>query len=71
MKKSIVLILLIGFQCCNTQEQEHVELQARLDALGYDDIKKNLVWLTQKFGDRSFRSSVLPTVVEFLFTATL
>ncbi|HEA21152.1 hypothetical protein LCGC14_1076350 [marine sediment metagenome] len=84
MKKSIVLILLICIHCCHTQEQEQVELQARLaideirefvaipsDVLNYDDINKNLVWLNQKFDYRGFRTSILPTDGEPLFMAIL
>ena len=41
------------------------------DALDHADINRNLTWLTQKFNERGFNSSVLPTEGESLFFAAL
>lgn len=39
------------------------------DALDHADINRNLTWLTKKFNERGFNSSVLPTEGESLFFA--
>jgi len=39
------------------------------DALDHSDINRNLSWLTKKFNERGFNSSVLPTEGESLFFA--
>jgi len=41
------------------------------DAVDHADINRNLTWLTKKFNDRGFNSSVLPTEGESLFFAAL
>ncbi|MBT8300621.1 MAG: M20/M25/M40 family metallo-hydrolase [Maribacter sp.] len=41
------------------------------DALEHADINRNLTWLTKKFNERGFNSSVLPTEGESLFFAAL
>ena len=41
------------------------------DALEHADINRNLTWLTEKFNERGFNSSVLPTEGESLFFAAL
>jgi len=41
------------------------------DALDHSDINRNLSWLTKKFNERGFNSSVLPTEGESLFFAAL
>ena len=41
------------------------------DALDHADINRNLSWLTKKFNERGFNSSVLPTEGESLFFAAL
>lgn len=41
------------------------------DALDHADINRNITWLTNKFNDRGFNSSVLPTEGESLFFAAL
>ncbi|NAS11786.1 M20/M25/M40 family metallo-hydrolase [Poritiphilus flavus] len=41
------------------------------DALDHADINRNLSWLTKKFNERGFNSSVLPTTGEPLFFAAL
>ncbi len=41
------------------------------DALEHADINRNINWLTKKFNDRGFNTSVLPTKGESLFFAAL
>lgn len=41
------------------------------DALDHADINRNISWLTKKFNDRGFNTSVLPTEGESLFFASL
>lgn len=41
------------------------------DALQHADINRNLSWLTEKFNERGFNSSILPTSGESLFFASL
>ncbi|WP_273567736.1 M20/M25/M40 family metallo-hydrolase [Maribacter halichondriae] len=41
------------------------------DALDHADINRNLTWLTKKFTERGFNSSILPTEGESLFFAAL
>ncbi|MDE3743949.1 M20/M25/M40 family metallo-hydrolase [Maribacter polysaccharolyticus] len=41
------------------------------DALEHADINRNLTWLTKKFNERGFNSSLLPTKGESLFFAAL
>ena len=41
------------------------------DALDHADINRNLTWLTKKFTERGFNSSILPTDGESLFFAAL
>lgn len=41
------------------------------DALDHADINRNITWLTKKFNERGFNSSVLPTEGESLFFAAL
>ena len=41
------------------------------DAVDHADINRNLTWLTKKFNERGFNSSVLPTEGESLFFAAL
>ena len=41
------------------------------DALEHADINRNLTWLTKKFSDRGFNTSILPTSGESLFFAAL
>ena len=83
MKKIIALLLLLTFwstHAPDTQIQSHVrqtidELREFIaipnDALVHSDINRNLSWLTKKFNDRGFNSSVLPTEGESLFFAAL
>jgi acetylornithine deacetylase/succinyl-diaminopimelate desuccinylase-like protein len=41
------------------------------DALEHADINRNITWLTKKFSERGFNTSVLPTTGESLFFAAL
>lgn len=41
------------------------------DALEHADINRNLTWLTKKFNERGFNTSLLPTAGESLFFAAL
>jgi acetylornithine deacetylase/succinyl-diaminopimelate desuccinylase-like protein len=41
------------------------------DALEHADINRNISWLTRKFNERGFNTSVLPTSGESLFFAAL
>lgn len=41
------------------------------DALNHADINRNISWLTEKFTDRGFNTTVLPTEEESLFFAAL
>ena len=41
------------------------------DALEHADINRNLTWLTKKFNERGFNSTILPTEGESLFFAAL
>ena len=41
------------------------------DALDHADINRNITWLTNKFNERGFNTSVLPTAGESLFFAAL
>ncbi|NHF60743.1 M20/M25/M40 family metallo-hydrolase [Flavobacteriaceae bacterium TP-CH-4] len=84
MKK--ILFLLLIFTCCPSSAQEPGQLKSQVrhsidelrefvaipnDALEHADINLNLNWLTKKFNDRGFNSSVLPTDGESLFFAAL
>ncbi len=84
MKK--ILVLLSLFVLGNTYGQEAVQLKSQVrhtidelrefvgipnDALEHADINLNLNWLTKKFNERGFNSSVLPTEGESLFFAAL
>ena len=83
MKKLIALLFLLIFWNNNAQD---VELKTQVrhtidelrefiaipnDALIHSDINRNLSWLTKKFNERGFNSSVLPTEGESLFFAAL
>ena len=83
MKKLIALLLFFTFWINNAQDSE-IKSQVRQtidelrefiaipnDALDHSDINRNLSWLTQKFNERGFNSSVLPTEGESLFFAAL
>ena len=83
MKKLIASLFLLIFWSNNAQDLElksqvrHTidELREFIaipnDALDHSDINRNLSWLTKKFNERGFNSSVLPTEGESLFFAAL
>ena len=85
MKKNLyfLLILLISF---TSFSQESVQLKSQVrhsideirdfvaipnNATEHADINRNLTWLTKKFNERGFNSSILPTDGESIFFATL
>jgi len=83
MKNLATYLCLFLFWSSNAQELE-VKAQVRHtidelrefiaipnDALDHSDINRNLTWLTKKFNERGFNSSVLPTEGESLFFAAL
>ena len=83
MKNLATCLCLLLFWINNAQELE-VKAQVRHtidelrefiaipnDALDHSDINRNLSWLTKKFNERGFNSSVLPTEGESLFFAAL
>ena len=84
MHKSLYLLLiLVSF---NSFSQDPVQLKSQVlhsideirdfvsipnNANEHADINRNLTWLTKKFNERGFNSSVLPTDGESIFFATL
>lgn len=84
MKYLIPFVLLLLINPVNAQEESQIKSQVRHsidelrefiaipnDALEHSDINRNLSWLTRKFNDRGFNTSVLPTAGESLFFAAL
>lgn len=84
MKKSILFLLVCIHYFVFPQEEPQLKSQVRHtidelrdfvaipnDALEHADINRNLTWLTKKFNDRGFNSTVLPTEGESLFFAAL
>lgn len=84
MKK--ITFFLFLFISCFIYAQDSVQLKSQVrhtidelrdfvsipnDALDHADINRNLTWLTQKFNERGFNTSVLPTEGESLFFASL
>lgn len=76
----VVFITAIGLSQENTQIKSQVrhsidELRNFVaipnDALDHADINRNITWLTDKFNERGFNTSVLPTSGESLFFAAL
>ncbi|MBT8184495.1 MAG: M20/M25/M40 family metallo-hydrolase, partial [Eudoraea sp.] len=84
MKKlSLIILIVISFYG-NAQEAEQIKAQVRHsidelrnfvaipnDALDHANINRNITWLTNKFNQRGFNTSVLPTAGESLFFAAL
>jgi acetylornithine deacetylase/succinyl-diaminopimelate desuccinylase-like protein len=83
--KKIILLFLMGIPYI-ALGQEEVQLKSQVrhtidelkdfvsipnDALDHADINRNITWLTKKFNDRGFNTSVLPTEGESLFFAAL
>ncbi|WFO17860.1 hypothetical protein M601_009795 [Cellulophaga baltica 4] len=84
MKKIIICLLAMASVAINAQEKAQLESQIRHsideirdfvsipnNASDHADINRNLTWLTKKFTERGFNTSVLPTSGESLFFATL
>ncbi len=84
MKKIILLLLVCVSTLVFGQEESQLKSQVRHtidelrdfvsipnDALEHADINRNITWLTKKFNDRGFNTSVLPTDGESLFFAAL
>lgn len=83
MKKIVFLIYILTISL-NAQDSVLLKSQVRHsidelrdfvkipnDALDHANINRNLTWLTKKFNDRGFNTSVLPTEGESLFFAVL
>ncbi|MBD0779798.1 M20/M25/M40 family metallo-hydrolase [Maribacter sp. ANRC-HE7] len=84
MKKIVALFLVLTSGYAIAQDDDDLktyishtinELQEFVaipnDALDHADINRNLTWLTKKFNERGFNSSILPTTGESLFFAAL
>ncbi|EAR00667.1 M20/M25/M40 family metallo-hydrolase [Maribacter sp. HTCC2170] len=84
MKRLFALILCLNF--INSFAQDATQLKSKVsntinelrefvaipnDALDHADINRNITWLTNKFNERGFNSTVLPTEGESLFFAAL
>jgi len=83
--KKIVFYIFLGICYCGFS-QDALQLKSQVrhtidelrdfisipnDALEHADINRNITWLTKKFNERGFNSSVLPTEGESLFFAAL
>ena len=84
MKRILSIIGIFYFSLVFSQEEAQLKSQVRHsidelrdfvsipnDALDHADINRNLTWLTKKFSERGFNSSILPTEGESLFFAAL
>lgn len=84
MKKIFLLVAIFTVFSISAQEESQIKSQVAHsiqelrdfisipnDALEHADINRNLTWLTKKFNERGFNSSVLPTEGESLFFASL
>ena len=84
MKKNILLLLIGVNTLVFCQESSQLKSQVRHtidelrdfvaipnDALEHADINRNITWLTKKFNERGFNTTVLPTEGESLFFAAL
>lgn len=84
MKKYILSALLLHILFLAAQDKPLLDAQIKHtideiidfvaipnDALDHAAINRNLTWLTKKFSDRGFNTSVLPTTGESLFFAAL
>ena len=84
MKKYLIAILLSTCSAIYAQEKSVLDAQVMRsideiidfvaipnDALEHADINRNLTWLTKKFNERGFNTSILPTSGESLFFAAL
>ncbi len=84
MKKLLFLSIFLVFSAISAQEAIQLKSSVRHtidelrdfvsipnDALEHADINRNITWLTKKFNERGFNTSVLPTDGESLFFAAL
>jgi len=84
MKRVLTIVALLFISHIFSQEESQLKSQVRHsidelrdfvsipnDALDHADINRNLTWLTKKFTERGFNSSILPTEGESLFFAAL
>ena len=84
MKKVLFLVAILAISISFAQDASQLKSKVRYsidelrefvaipnDALEHADINLNLSWLTKKFNERGFNSSVLPTDGESLFFAAL
>ena len=84
MKNIVYALIFLGALSGQSQDAQQLKSQVRHaidelnefiaipnDALNLADIQRNINWLTRKFNDRGFNSSVLPTENAPLFFATL
>ncbi|WP_373071781.1 M20/M25/M40 family metallo-hydrolase [Zeaxanthinibacter enoshimensis] len=84
MKKIFLIALLATGLSIQAQDKSQLKSQVRHtidelrefiripnDALDHADINRNITWLTNKFNERGFNTSVLPTAGESLFFAAL
>ncbi len=84
MKKSILLLSIFIINFVSSQDSTQIKSQVRHsidelrdfvsipnDALDHANINRNLTWLTTKFNERGFNSTILPTEGESLFFAAL
>ncbi len=84
MRKTTTILLLLTCYFNFSQDAAQLKSQVRHtideirdfvsipnDALEHADINRNITWLTKKFNERGFNSTVLPTAGESLFFAAL
>ncbi|MDC6351830.1 M20/M25/M40 family metallo-hydrolase [Zeaxanthinibacter sp. PT1] len=84
MKNLYLIILLAAGVSLQAQDQSQLKSQVRHtidelrefisipnDALDHASMNRNITWLTNKFNERGFNTSVLPTAGESLFFAAL
>lgn len=84
MRKQLILLFILTGLFCQGQDSALIKAQIRHtidelvdfvaipnDALNPADINRNITWLSEKFSDRGFNTSVLPTEGLPLFFAAL
>lgn len=84
MRKSLFFLLVLITYTLSSQEAQQLKSQILQsideirefvaipnNAIDHADINRNLTWLTKKFNERGFNSSILPTEGESIFFATL
>ncbi len=84
MKKGLFQLFFVASLVLHSQDKAVIDGQVRHtidelidfvsipnDALNHADINRNLTWLTRKFSERGFNTTLLPTSGESLFFAAL